>query len=1248
MKHYLNSFKGFVLLIILLTTAPITALAQTTFNPSSFPYAGGGGVSGNLALALSVEYPTARQASYVTTNYNSALKYEGYFDNRKCYTYNTTNEVFGPTSAPNGSGKCGNTEWHGNFLNWLTMANLDQFRSVMTGGTRDNFSSISSSSPGDTTTITILIRASSDGNSQNPVKNITATDPTPLKAAKQVRSGGYGSKFVVKDSSTNFPNLDIKASCAASASKLAAGQQCFHIRVEVCKTVGSGSNTIGPEANCISKYSGIAKPEGLLQKYSERMRYAALGYLNDSTTTREGAVLRAPMKSIGVNKLTNSGVTTNPNKEWDSITGIIYINPDPTDAANSSVTNSGVINYINKFGYESGYKTFDPVSELYYATLLYMRGLSFPNEYTSGLTQAMKDNFPVIPVTAASTFVGTGSRSAILNSCQKNFILGIGDIYTHCDGNLPGSSNTSCSNFKPVDNSINVDGLWKNITGMENTTITAWVGGANQGTPYIASLAYWAHVNDIRSDLSGTQTISTFWVDVLENGNGVSGMPAAGQLKTQYWYATKYGGFDTSITNNPNTNAASWSTVTAGQPDNWFAGSNPVDMRSGLTSAFAKMQTEINSGSASSVALSSTGLKNDLKKFAAGYDGKTWSGSLIACLANQEIEDCRLNSLWDATKWFDLSNTTATYTINASSFTYTPKLTSSTRKIITSWSSTSTAFSSMAFQTKTFNVSQTAIIKGSDNKLSERTAYLRGDRSNEGNLFRTRSNNLLGDIVNSNVTHLSGAGPRVNVKLPTVAEQIAYSQYRNNNITRASVVYVGANDGMLHAFDGSNGRELFGYIPGTLFNKLPELSNPNYTHQFYVDSTPMVGDYQKTTTTWTALLVGGLGAGGKGYYALDISDQQNFASTTETQLAQNLPKWEFTTVHDGDLGYTYNEPSQDPSTYGFKQLAKVADPNNKDGVWRVIVGNGFGSANGKAALYFLNPSGLSATKFVEAKLVADNGPSNGLATPTPMDTDGDGLTDTIYAGDLKGNMHKFQYVDSDKKLVTPSSTKIGSWQYIGILYDSKEPITTAPSVYPVCDGSTTGWNISFGTGKLIEDGDSTDTSARGFYSVVDTGVNASLTVTASDLINITYTTTGTTRSFTAPSMTSKRGWKMVFTGGERVLGNSSVPPDTGVVLFATTAPSAVASANTCSSTGLGFVMAVNLCTRGHGLVGDLGGYSVATTGVLKVIGGPSEKDNQAGIYCNQSNCNSIGGGRPGILKTTAPAGRYSWREILTK
>ena len=1255
--------------------ATLMASNAGAFTPSQQPPATTA-VPGNVMLALSVEFPTGLQVSYTAADYTVAQNYDGYFDRRKCYTYSPTDEVFNPASARNANGTCPvNTEWSGNFLNWLTMTNLDQFRSVLTGGTRDNFSSKSASHAGDNTTRTVLIRSFSDRNSYNPTKRIrtnTAGVPSAQRGSdKWVRSGGYGSKFVVSNANNfvDWNETEQKATCADSPLPGNNGTSwCFNIRVSACvASAAFGETGNVREANCQPKYSGVAKPEGLIQEYAGALRFGAFGYLNQTGNDRSGAVLRSAMKSVGPVAATSTGVIANPSPEWDTTTGVMIANPDSSDATASGVTNSGLMNYLNKFGYTAGYKGNDPVGELYYAALRYMRGYALPASYTNNLTDAYKDGVPVI--TGAAHERG-GDRDPMINTCQKNFMLAIGDIYTHCDGNLPGSTNAGCTGGTPTDpDNLNVQNLWNTTRGQENmpdardsTGVNGWAGGSGTPTPYIAGLAHWANTNDIRSDLTGDQNISTYFVDVLENGNGVGGWPAAGTLRTQFWLAAKYGGFkkDADTGNNPNAKATSWDANGDGVPDTWFAGSTPSLLRTGLSTAFSNIASAAAEGSASSAAVTSSRQTSSSQVIYAGYNPKDWSGTVRACSPTQTAKECTDTPTWEASEWLN-STTTATYV--------TAPLTASTRKIFTS-----SGGSGMRFQWANMTAAQMTVLNAADSQGANRLAYLRGDRTLETSIFRRRPPSILSDIVNAGVTYVAGSSPPL-----TGSKVPGHATYRANTASRPPVVYVGGNDGMLHAFSGSNGKELFGYIPGSVFTNLPALSALNFQHKYFVDGTPMTGDFEKTGSTaaaplWGTLLVGGLGAGGKGFYALDITSQSSFATDTEAALASTLPLWEFTSTQDADLGFTFNEPSIHPLTGAYRQIAKVADTSAADGVWRVVVGNGFGSPSGKAVLFMLNANTGAVSTKLEAYAPTVASPAmSGLAAPTPVDTDRDGLIDTVYAGDALGTMYKFQFSKASGSdfVLAKSGDATGAWRPLGKVYASGEPITTAPSVARSCDNL--GWTVAFGTGKLNEDTDYGDTTSRSFFAITDKAPSSALTVPSTDVSTIPYTTSTLTtpsgvdivaRNWSTPNLNGKRGWKMTFTNGERVLSNSTTPPGTGTVLIGTTQP----TGNVCEPSNSGFIMAVNLCSGVSGNINVdglvVGGFGLKSTGVVKLSPTFANDKNQQTIVSNQDatkvlkitdqecltnpalpKCKRRG---PHIPGEAAPVGRYSWREILSK
>jgi Tfp pilus tip-associated adhesin PilY1 len=284
------------------------------------------------------------------------------------------------------------------------------------------------------------------------------------------------------------------------------------------------------------------------------------------------------------------------------------------------------------------------------------------------------------------------------------------------------------------------------------------------------------------------------------------------------------------------------------------------------------------------------------------------------------------------------------------------------------------------------------------------------------------------------------------------------------------VIYAGSNDGMLHAFDATTGAEIFAYVPNLVFGHLELLTDTAYTHRFYVDLTPTVkkdaGILGGTTTR--ALLVGGLGKGGKGYFALDITGAKTI--TTETGLASRV-LWEFPKTDDPDMGYSFSKPV-------------IVKSNDFTYPWLVMFGNGYNSDSGKSMLYIVDP----ATGVLIRKIEADPGPDNGLSSPVAVDVTYDGKVDFVYAGDLKGQLWKFDL----------SSDSISEWKAafsdgasLKPLFHARgpggvaQPITTRPDI--MYHPEKHGLLVCFGTGRFLGDEDITDTATQSIYGVWDYG-----------------------------------------------------------------------------------------------------------------------------------------------------------------
>ncbi len=318
--------------------------------------------------------------------------------------------------------------------------------------------------------------------------------------------------------------------------------------------------------------------------------------------------------------------------------------------------------------------------------------------------------------------------------------------------------------------------------------------------------------------------------------------------------------------------------------------------------------------------------------------------------------------------------------------------------------------------------------------------YLRGDRSKEGKgagQYRVRDG-VLGDIVHSEPVPANG------------------------------VVLVGGNDGMLHAFDEKTGHERFAYIPEFVTPNFHDLASQSYVHRFFVDGTPYVKNLDANTT----VLVGGLGRGGKGVYCLDISPSK-INPPSEFIAANTMFKWIYPTTDDPDMGYSFSRPYIVNSTAG----------------WVAVFGNGYDSENAKACLYVVRLSDGILLRKIETGYGNAGQECNGLSTSTPIDPDNDGLVDYVYAGDLRGNLWKF-----DLRATNPAYWDVAYADNSGIpqpLFRAvnangfAQPITHKPDVMMHCDRSRYGYLVLFGTGRYLGEEDFTDTSIQTLYGIWD-------------------------------------------------------------------------------------------------------------------------------------------------------------------
>ena len=482
-----------------------------------------------------------------------------------------------------------------------------------------------------------------------------------------------------------------------------------------------------------------------------------------------------------------------------------------------------------------------------------------------------------------------------------------------------------------------------------------------------------------------------------------------------------------------------------------------------------------------------------------------------------------------------------------------------------------------------------------DTNGSDVLNYLRGSTvqavGNSGT-FRNRSH-ILGDIVDSNPAYIGPSNEGI--------QSTSYISFAASTASRPPILYIGANDGMLHAFDatatapGANpqGTELFAYIPQGVYSNLTKLVNPYYNaqHRFFVNGSPQAGDVQFSDTTWHSVLVGTEAAGGNSVYALDVT---NPTLLTTENLLSNAVLWDFM---DTDMGLGYSTPVIANTTHG----------------WAVLFGNGYNSTNQKPFLYALDPQtgavgppalnpGGSNAPWAKVDLCA-NVPSacdltkaNGLSSVTAVNSGGQvaGAANIVYAGDLQGNLWRVDISNPD-----PST-----WT-VKVLFQARDagghpqPITTKPVVslnprYPQVLGTM----VMFGTGQFLGVPDLTNQNIQSIYGVYDPPASYTTPLTRSSLLVQTLatatatTTTGTVevRTVTGASVQvpTNQGWyvdlslpltsgtQTVF--GERVINDPRL--ESGGELVLTTYTPIPPTTGSCNATGSSYLMVLNYATGG--------------------------------------------------------------------
>lgn len=605
-----------------------------------------------------------------------------------------------------------------------------------------------------------------------------------------------------------------------------------------------------------------------------------------------------------------------------------------------------------------------------------------------------------------------------------------------------------------------------------------------------------------------------------------------------------------------------------------------------LADAFQRISVDIVSrtAAASSVSLNSGSWSTSAKVYQGRFSSADWSGQLLAFPLGNDGSPGNLPD-WDAGQRVNLQH----WSTGRQILSYKPSAGLGSRGVAFRWPAVSTAPTATEIDADMVTALNKNGAGTADGFGRQRLEFLRGNTERESAtcsgcaapVFRSRPISRLGDIINSAPAYVSGAQGDYRDTMETAR----YSSYAVSRSSQTPVIYVGANDGMLHAFHAGNGNELMAYVPHAVRNRLASLTSEPYNHVYSVDGSPAVGDVHYGGG-WKTVLVSGMNAGAKGMFALDVSDTANF---TEANAAR-VVRWEIGDS-DADVGHIFGRPI----------LVKT-----RDGRWRAVTGNGYNSASGKAMLLLVDIETGAITRIDTG--VGSVAAPNGLSAVTVVSSSDNGVGDTVYAGDLRGNLWKF-----DLSAVATTGWKVAykTGAVLRPLFttDSGQAITARPDVTRMAQGGTM---VTFGTGRYLDVGDNATTGSQAIYGIWDKGSTVTMANLQTQTVaavrtgangrNYRLTThavglpadtliTGDNAVTTAAYYSGMKGWRMTLpTSGERVVTDATVRA--GRLVISTLIPNTAV----CSFGGDGWIMDVDVATGNRAAALDTNGDNLVDTG----------------------------------------------------
>ena len=661
----------------------------------------------------------------------------------------------------------------------------------------------------------------------------------------------------------------------------------------------------------------------------------------------------------------------------------------------------------------------------------------------------------------------------------------------------------------------------------------------------------------------------------------------------------------------------------------YYSASNAGDLVTGLTDALEQVQSRNGTGAAAATSTLQPVAGNSI--FLATYTTELWEGNVKALSINPSSGAMSTTAAWEAknTLLAQVGTSTDSRSIDFFNASATDKLSSFTYANLNA--AGKGAYFANVCQSGNYKLSQcgalaatNSAVVASANDGTNFVNYLRGQTGYEdkvanatatARLFRGRATPL-GDIVN--------AAPVYVKKPPFKYTDAGYSSFVSSNASRAGVVYVAANGGMLHAFSASTGAELWAYVPSMVMPEMYRLADNNYAgnHRFYVDGAPVVADVHDGTN-WRTILIGGLNAGGRGYYALDVT-------------TPSAPKalWEITNSTDNDIGLSFGNPIV---------------TKNKVGTWVVAFTSGYNNVSpgtGNGYLFVRNAvTGAAISKI--PTYTSGTTPAGDTTTPSNLgkiaawlDLESNNTAARLYAGDMLGNLWRFDFDDN----LDPSGSETMLLAQMRTSSGAPQPITIKPQVFTI-PGASNVKAVSVGTGRLLGAGDFGDSTVQSIYVFKDSLSATPLGVLRSNTGMVQQSMVAATangqnvRQVSSPQAldwTSQNGWYMDLSltpAGERVTVDM-VQSGSSLIVGGN-----IPTATPCTPGGSSWQYVFNLTTGGitDSVTGDamIAGFNLVKIGSgLKVIkwnirGDPDPRE----VPPIQT---------PG----TSPLKRSAWRELI--